>query len=160
SCAKTKELLSSWGISFEGVDLERSPERWDDLTERGIPSYPATILGERAVHGWNPEALADLVGVAYDPGKRFTAEELGQKPDAILAANQRVLRQIPPSRLGLKHPERDRSVRDLGFHIFRLSEAFRDCREQGRFPETWFREGPPPEMADGEAVARYGQSVR
>jgi hypothetical protein len=153
-------LLSSWGVSFEGVDLERSPERWDDLKRLGIPSYPATILGERAVHGWNPAALAALVGVQYDEGKRFSADELADKLDTILAANQRVLRQIPASHLGMKHPERDRSVRDLGFHIFRLSQAFRDCREQDRFPETWLREGPAPEMRDGDAVARYGQAVR
>jgi hypothetical protein len=153
-------LLSSWGLSFDGVDLERSPERWGDLTQRGIPSYPATILGERAVHGWNPAALAELVGVTYDAAKRFSAPELAEKLDAILAANQRVLRQIPPSQLGMRHPLRDRSVRDLGFHIFRLSQAFRDCREQERFPETWLREGAPAEMHDGEAVAQYGQAVR
>lgn len=153
-------MLSSWGITFEGVDLEQTPERWEDLRRRGIPSYPATILGDRFVHGWNPADLAALVGVDYDAGRRFEPEELAQRLDRILAANQRAVRQIPRERLGMKHPQRDRSVRDLAFHIFRLAVAFRDCREQDQFQEGWLREVPGPDLPDGEAIAGYGQSVR
>ena len=80
-------MPSSWGISFEEVDLELSSERWNDLRRLGIPSYPATILGDRAVHRWNSAGLAALVGVNYDPGKRRGAKDLAAMLDAILAAN-------------------------------------------------------------------------
>ena len=59
SCAKTKELLSSWGVTFEGVDVEAHPERKRELEPHGVPRVPATIHGDRAVHGWNPKALAE-----------------------------------------------------------------------------------------------------
>jgi hypothetical protein len=51
-------------------------------------------------------------------------------------------------------------VRQLGFHIFRLSVAFVDTREQGHLGEHVFEESPPPEMADGAAIAVYGDGVR
>jgi hypothetical protein len=153
-------LLSSWGVTFEGVDLEKDPDRWADLKRLNIPSYPATILGDRVVHGWNPKALAALVGVDYDPGKRFTPDELAAKLDTILAADQRALRQIPREHLGMKHPERDRTVRELGFHIFRVGLSFPEARATGYFPETWLRENPSADMPDGDAVARYGDMVR
>jgi hypothetical protein len=60
----------------------------------------------------------------------------------------------------MKSPERDRTVRDLGYHIFRLSLAFRDGMAERRFPEEWLQETAPPPVRDGAALARYGQSVR
>lgn len=47
-----------------------------------------------------------------------------------------------------------------GFHLFRLSAAFRDTREQGHFPEEWLLEDPPAAMNDGAAIAAYGATVR
>jgi len=53
-----------------------------------------------------------------------------------------------------------RRVRPLGFHVSRLSAAFADTREQGHLAESWFEEKAPPEMADGDSIACYGESVR
>ena len=132
----------------------------EDVRRLGVPGVPVTVIGGRFVHGWNPRGLADLAGVAYTEGERLTPTELATRLDQVLAANQRVLRQIPDHCLELKAPGRDRTVRDLGYHIFRVAAAFVDCREQDRFLEAWFRERPPAAMADGEAVARHGQGVR
>jgi hypothetical protein len=60
----------------------------------------------------------------------------------------------------MKAPGRDRTLRQLGFHVFRLSEAFVDTREQGHLSEAWFEEQAPADMMDGAAIARYGDSVR
>lgn len=60
----------------------------------------------------------------------------------------------------MKAPGRDRTVRQLGFHLFRLSAAFVDTREQGHLSEHVFEEHAPAEISDGEAVARYGETVR
>ena len=140
--------------------MEAEPERRRDLEAVGIDRVPATIVGDRVVHGWNPKALAELVGRAYTEREPLTPAELSQRLDSVLAATQRALRQIPPEHLGMKAPGRDRTVRQLGFHVFRLSAAFIDTREQGHLTAAWFEEGPPSEMADGDAVARYGETVR
>jgi hypothetical protein len=147
-------------VTFEGVDVEARPEGLKDLERLGILLVPATVLGKRWVHGWNPKALAELVGVTYTEQSRLSPEALAQRLDLILAAAQRALRQVPPEHLEMCAPDRDRSVRQLGFHIFRLSAAFRDVREQGHFPEEWLLEEPPAAMNNGAAIATYGETVR
>ena len=147
-------------MQFEGFDVEAQPERRRDLEPFGGPRVPATIVGDRVVHGWNPKALAELVGARYDEREPLAPAELAWRLDAVLAATQRAIRQIPREHLGMKAPGRDRTVRQLGFHIFRLSVAFADTREQGYLSEQVFEENAPPEMADGDAVAQYGDGVR
>ena len=147
-------------MKFEGFDVEAEPERRRDLEPFGIPRVPATIVGDRAVHGWNPKALAELVGVRYAEREPLTPSELVRRLDIVLAATQRAIRQIPREHLDMKAPGRDRTVRQLGFHVFRVSAAFVDTREQGHLAEGWFGERAPAEMADGEAVAHYGEGVR
>jgi hypothetical protein len=100
------------------------------------------------------------VGAHYEERRQLPPAELAKRLDAVLAATQRAIRQIPREHLGMKAPGRDRTVRQLGFHVFRLSEAFVDTREQGHLSEHVFEEQAPAEMADGDAVARYGEMVR
>ena len=140
--------------------MEAEPGRRRDLEPFGVVRVPATIFDGRVVHGWNPKALAELVGVEHEERERLSPAELARRIDKILAATQRALRQIPREHLGMKKPGRDRSVHQLGFHVFRLSAAFVDTREQGHLGPRVFDEQAPPEMADGEAVARYGETVR
>jgi hypothetical protein len=153
-------LLSSWGVAFDGFDVEAEPERKRDLEPFGVPRVPATIVGDRVVHGWNPKALAELVGVTYEEREPLSPAELADRLDRVLDATQRAIRQVPAEHLGMKAPGRDRTVRQLGFHVFRLSAAYADTREQGHLAAGWFEENAPAAMADGDAVARYGEAVR
>jgi len=57
-------------------------------------------------------------------------------------------------------PERDRPLRDLGYHVFRVALAFVDGMDRGEFPEQWLRATAPPDLHDGAALARYGALVR
>ena len=147
-------------MAFEGFDVEAQPERKADLEHVGVKRVPATIVGDRVVHGWNPTALAELVGVRHQAPKKLGPTELAERMDIILAATQRAIRQIPREHLGMKYPGRDRTVHQLGFHLFRVAASFVDTREQGHLTADWFEENPPAEMVDGAAVARYGGAVR
>ena len=90
----------------------------------------------------------------------LTPLELGARLDRILARTGRLLAALPPSALDHKPPQRDRSLRDLGFHIFRLSLAYVDGMDMGELRESWLQEKAPPDLVDGPAVARYGALVR
>jgi hypothetical protein len=147
-------------VAFEGFDVEAQPERRRDLEAVGVARVPATIVGDRVVHGWNPKALAELVGAHYAERDQLAPAELAWRLDSVLAATQRAIRQVPLEHLGMKAPGRDRSVHQLGFHVFRLSAAFVDTREQGHLSADVFDEMAPAGMVDGEAVARYGDTVR
>jgi hypothetical protein len=153
-------LLSSWRVPFEPVNVEGNPAAREELRRLGGPLVPAVAVGTRIVHGWNPKGVAELVGVAYVEPERLTPDELARGLDRILAAAQRAVRQVPADGLGMKSPDRDRPVWQLGYHVFRLSLAFRDGMEQRRFPEDWLQEEAPAEIRDGEAIARYGETVR
>ena len=90
----------------------------------------------------------------------LTPLELGARLDRILACAERLLAALPVSALDHKPPQGDRSVRDLAFHIFRLSLAYVDGMDMGELRESWLQEKAPPDLVDGAAVARYGALVR
>ena len=54
----------------------------------------------------------------------------------------------------------DRSLGDLAFHLFRSALAFADGMDLGRVPSEWLAQTRPPDLQDGDAVARYGALVR
>jgi hypothetical protein len=86
--------------------------------------------------------------------------ELGARLDRILANTEHLIASLPVRALDYKPPERDRTVRDLAFHVFRLSLAYVDGMDMGALPEAWLREQAPPDFVDGPSIARYGALVR
>ncbi len=71
-----------------------------------------------------------------------------------------LLAAVPDDRIEFTPPERNRTLRDLGHHVFRLSLAFVDGMDQGEFPGWWLQDPPPPGCRTGGDVARYGALVR
>jgi hypothetical protein len=154
-------LLSSWGVPFEGVDVEAHPEGKRDLERLKIPRVPATITGDdRFVHGWNPDALAELVGVTVTKAERLPPEELAQRLDRVLDGAQRAIVQFSDAGLDAKAPDRDRTVRQIGWHIVRLSLWFRETREQGGLPDTAYNDADPASIGDAQAIVRFGDTAR
>ena len=49
---------------------------------------------------------------------------------------------------------------DLAFHLFRSTLAFADGMDLGRLPSEWLAQTRPPDLQDGDAVARYGALVQ
>lgn len=131
-----------------------------ELTALGVPRVPAVAVGERVVHGWQPAAYAELVGVEWDGGSMHPPDELRRRLDRILELAQQALRDAPAADYTVKPPGRDRDLRDLGFHIFRVGAAFVDCLEQGWFSEDWFSERAPETLATPAALADQGGKVR
>ncbi|HET7874407.1 MAG TPA: DinB family protein [Methylomirabilota bacterium] len=96
----------------------------------------------------------------YKPPTKLAPVELAARLDRILASAERLVRELPERVMELKPPQRDRSLRDLAFHVFRLALAFADGMDMGRLPEAWLQEKAPEDLRDGAAIARYGALVR
>jgi len=126
----------------------------------GVPRVPAVQVGDRAVHGWNPQGYADLLGVTYKAATQLSPRELAERMDRILESAQTLVSRFSAEQLDVVPPERKRSIRDLAFHVFRVGRAYIDAMDQGRLPETWFDERAPEGMHDGGDVARFGALVR
>ena len=65
--ARSEELLASWKV-ISNNRRRGAPESMEILRGHGITRVPAVIVGDRAVHGWNPTAVAGLVAATYDDG--------------------------------------------------------------------------------------------
>lgn len=152
--------MSSWGIEFDPVNVEGNPAALEELKRLGVPLVPAVAVGGRAVHGWNPPAYAELLGVEYKPAAKLSPAELAARLDRILASAEAAIAAVPERHMDHKPPQRDRSIRDLAYHVFRLSLAFVDGMDLGRLPEAWLQETAPGDLREGAAVARYGALVR
>jgi len=142
------------------VDVQETPAALEELRRLGVPRVPAVAVGERAVHGWNPSGYAALLGIEAIEREKLPQLVLAARLDRILESTERLLRAIPAERMEWKPPERDRTIRNLGFHVFRLSLAFIEGVDAGELPETPLHEGAPDDLRDGPAIARYGALVR
>jgi hypothetical protein len=153
-------LLASWGVAFEAVNVDDSPAARAELERLGVPLVPAVALGERAVHGWNPEAYARLLGVDYRRPARLAPAELAARLDRIVEAAAGLVAALPDTALGFTPPERDRPLGDLAYHLFRVAASFPDALEQGALPEAWFQETRPAALDGAAALAAHGRAVR
>ena len=153
-------MLSSWGVAFDSVDVAARPEARAELARRGVPAVPTVVLGDAVVHGWNPAAVAELVGVRYDGGERLSPEALAERLDRVLEAAARLVQTVEPRHLKLQHPGRDRSLHQLAYHLFRVGLSVRDAMFERRLPSAWFGEMAPAGLPDGPAIAGYGEAVR
>jgi DinB superfamily len=140
--------------------VQANPSGYDELKRVGINRVPALTVGDRAAHGWNPPAYAALLGIPYAAATKLTPKELARRLDVILDSTQRLVQSVPDEHLDWRPPERNRTVRNLGYHVFRLSLAFVDGMDLGEFPETWLLDQAPDDLRDGAAIARYGALVR
>lgn len=142
------------------MNVEGNPAGLEELHAAGVPLVPAVVVDGRAVHGWNPPGYAALLGVEYHPAVQLSPRTLATRLDHILACTGRLVAALPAAALAYKPPERDRDLRNLGFHVFRLALAFADGMDRGEFPEGWLQEKAPADLVDGPSVARYGALVR
>jgi uncharacterized damage-inducible protein DinB len=156
----TKEMLASWGVEFDAINVHGNPEALAELKASGAPRVPAVTYDGRMVHGWNPSGYAKLLGIAYSGIPALTPEQLAGRMDAIMSTLQGWLRATPADKLTLEGPGRKRALRQLSFHVFRLSAAFVDSMEQDGLQEQWLQEEIPDTIRTGAQIAEFGDSVR
>jgi hypothetical protein len=127
-----------------------------------VRNVPVVAKGERFVFGQNLEDVAEFVGLEGSGHTPLPPSELIKRWVIVLRAAQRFLRQIPAERLNERVIDnRDRSIRLMGHHVFRIGEAFLETVENG--VEYWIQHAnvPPADgtCLTGDEIARYGEQV-
>jgi glutaredoxin len=56
-----KEFLSREEVPFTAYNVDEDDRAYDDLVARGFRTVPVTIIGDRALKGYDPETLAAAV---------------------------------------------------------------------------------------------------
>jgi DinB family protein len=132
----------------------------DLLSNLGATSVPVVSKGDEFVYAQSLRDVAEFLDIDASVGPTLSMPELVDKLDLVLATAQRLWRQLPNEALAEKLPNRDRSYRVLGHHIFRIPEAFLEVTEGATLTYDMLTTQPPDDMTTAEDIAAYGDDVR
>jgi len=132
------------------------------LKELGTRKVPLLALGDQFVFAENLENVAKFVGLGSTGHTPLQPSELHKKYAYILRAAQRYVRQMPDKYL-TEHaiPNRDRAIRLVCHHIFRIGEAFVETMVEDKEYWEWHAQKLPDEgtMLSSDEIARYGDGI-
>ena len=160
SCVKVKEFLSGLGVDYESINVSARPEAMDELREMGVRTVPVVARGKEYVFAQELADVSQFIGRKVD-FQRLSPEQLMRKWRAVLAAAQRHVVQIPAARLGERATQgRDRSIRDLAYHVYQVPDSFLQAIEGGVQDLTSvYNAAPPADVTTTAQIAAYGKSV-
>jgi hypothetical protein len=134
----------------------------DKLLALGVRNVPVVAKGSAFVFGQNLEDVAEFVGLHGTGHTPLPPAQLITKWVDVLRAVQRYVRQIPDDRINERViPNRDRSLRLMGHHVFRIGEAYLETTVGGVEYAVQLANIPPADgmFMTGEEIARYGDTV-
>ena len=86
---------------------------------------PVLAKGNDYAFGQMLEPFAKFIGLDATGFGGLKPAQLFEKYKTVFAAGQRYARQFPPERFGERViPNRERVIRTLCYHVFRIGEAF------------------------------------
>jgi glutaredoxin len=161
SCVKVKEFLASLGVDYESINVSAEPEAMEELRALGVRTVPVVARGREYVFAQELADVSQFIGRAVD-FKRLPAPALVEKWLTILAAAQRHALQIPPDKLAQRAtPGRDRSIRELAYHVYQVPDAFLQAVEDGVQDLTSVYNKPPPAGVKTPAdIQAYGEKIQ
>jgi glutaredoxin/uncharacterized damage-inducible protein DinB len=160
SCVKVKEFLAGLGVDYESINVSARPEAMEELRAMGVRTVPVVARGKDYVFAQELADVSAFIGRKVD-FRRLPPDALYRKWQAVLAAAQRHVMQIPPARLAERAtPGRDRSIRDLAYHVYQIPDAFLQAVQDGVEDLTAvYNAAPPPSVTQLKDIQDYGASV-
>jgi glutaredoxin/uncharacterized damage-inducible protein DinB len=160
SCVKVKEFLGQLGVDYESIDVAARPDAMQDLLALGVKTVPVVTRGGDYVFAQALEDVSRFVGREF-VAERLPPSVLVEKWVRMLRAAQRHVAQLPAARLQERAVEsRDRSIRDLAYHIYQIPDAFLQAVQHGMEDlTTIYNAPPPPEVKTTAQIAAYGKGV-
>ena len=144
SCVRVKEFLSGLGVDYESINVSATPEAMEDLHSLGVRTVPVVTRGRDYVFAQELADVSRFLGRQVE-FRRLPAPALVEKWLNVLRAAQHHIQQIPLARLGERATEgRDRSIRDLAYHIYQVADAFLQAVEHGNEDIAAVYNAPPP----------------
>ena len=125
-------------------------------------TVPVVALGRQFVFAQSLEDVAEFVGLQGTGHTPLPPAQLIEKWPVVLRAVQRYMRQIPTARIEERVIDnRDRSIRLMGHHVFRIAEAFLETVVDGVEYSAQLANQAPASgtFATGDEIAVYGEGV-
>lgn len=123
---------------------------------------PVVARGEQFIFAQSLEDVAEFVGLQGTGHTPLPPEQLIGKWLTVLRAVRRHIRQVPAARIDeLVIDNRDRSIRLMGHHVFRIAEAFLETVIDGAEYAPLLANAPPASgtLTTGDEIAAYGDDV-
>jgi glutaredoxin len=160
SCVRVKEFLTGLGVEYESVNVSAKPEAMEELRELGVRTVPVVARGSEYVFAQELADVSRFLGRNVD-FRRLAPAQLIEKWLNVLEAAQRHVMQIPPERLGERAtPGRDRSIRELAYHVYQVPDSFLQAVENGVEDLTSvYNAPPPPGVRTTEDIRAFGAGV-
>jgi hypothetical protein len=130
-----------------------------ELRRLGARSVPVLSRGDDYVFAQNIGHVVRFLGLNEATGPVLSPAQLIARLEAFLGAAERFIAQMPDDLLAKEVPNRPRSYRVLGHHIFRIPEVFLEVAGGAtlRYEDLT---APPPEGMRGRAdIVAYGAGV-
>jgi hypothetical protein len=126
----------------------------------GLRKVPVLAKGDKFAFGQMLDPFAKFAGVPMPGANGLSPEQLYSKYEMVFAAAQRYARQFPAERFREQViPHRERVVRTLCYHVFRIGESFLETWDGAEYSVKIADNEPPDSMQTGDDIARYGASV-
>lgn len=141
--------------------MQGDPAGLAELRALGARSVPVVSRGKEWVFAQMLKDLAQFLDVPFDTKPKLSPQELIDKLDMIMDAARRFIAQIPEERLDENMRDRDRPIRNLCYHIFRLEEAFIEVVEDDVYlTRDLLNRPPPPDIRTTADLVAYGERVQ
>jgi hypothetical protein len=143
------------------VDVLNDPGGRELLFEKyGLRKVPVLAKGDKYAFGQMLDPFAKLAGLPMPGADRLSPAQLFEKQKMVFAAAQRYARQFPTERFRERViPHRERPIRTLCYHIFRIGEAFLETWDGAEYSVKIADNEPPESLKTGDDVARYGEGI-
>jgi len=144
------------------VDVLNDTGGRERLLKLGVRNVPVVARGENYVFGQNLEDVAEFVGLQGTGHTPLPPDELVRKWVNVLRTSQALIAQIPGDKMSERViPNRDRPIRLLAHHVFRIGEAFLESAIDGKEYAIQAANVPPADgtYLTGGEIAQYGDEV-
>ena len=142
-------------------DIEHDPEARATLARLGIRALPATLIGDRAIIGFNTRELSEALGIRPRAPEGLSAAELLAKYHHVFAGARRAVLQVPDDRLDWVSPERARTLRQLTWHLFERPDVCLQAFQGGQYTNEMVHRYEQLALAyrTSLAIAEYGDEI-
>ena len=131
----------------------------DDLRRLGARSVPVLSRGDAFVYAQNIGHVVKFLALQETTGPVLSPARLIGRLDRFLTAAQRFIQQMPDDLLSVEVPNRPRTYRVLGHHLFRIPDTFLEVAAGAALAYESLTAAPPDDMQTTAAIAAYGADV-
>lgn len=143
---------------FDSINVLEDEDGLAELRRLGARSVPVLSRGDGWTFAQNIAAVVKFLDLKEQTGPTLSAPELIARLQAFIATAQRLIAQMPDPQLATEVPNRPRSYRVLGHHIFRIPEVFLETAQGATLTHESLMSAPPSDMRSTD-IAAYGADV-